>query len=146
MAKGETLPLSGLPANGLPLQLAWHREYLRGMVALTSAYYFVLVPAETPGDLALREFEFITHTGRPAGKIYANPLQLISPRDPDLTACGPLPVQCPRELALLLRLQQRSAAASYVLPKIVPSGAPPAWSRGTISTKDRQTLWRAGGA
>jgi len=132
--------------SGPELNLAWHRQHLPGMVALTSAYYFLLVPAETSGDLALVEYEVVTHTGRPAGKIYANPLQLISPRDPDLTASGPNPLQCPREVALVRRLYERAAAASYILPRIVPTGAAPAWARGTISAKDRNSLWRAGGA
>jgi hypothetical protein len=128
------------------LHLAWHREHLPGMVALTSPYYFLLVPVETPGNLALSEFDYITHVGRPAGTIYANPLQLISLRDPELTELGAAPVQCPREVALIQALHRRAAAASHILPQIVPTRARPPWARGTISGKDRQTLWRGGGA
>jgi hypothetical protein len=116
------------------------------MVALASPYYFLLVPADTTGTLALIEFEYVTHMGRPAGKIYANQLQLISPRDPDLTVDGGAPVQCPRELALLQALYRRASAASYVLPRVVPTATMPPWARGSISGKDRLTLWRAGGA
>lgn len=128
------------------VHLAWHREHLSGMVALTSAYYFVLVPADTSGTLAMIEFEYVTHMGRPAGKIYANPLQLISPRDPDLTVDGAASIRCPRETALIQALYRRAAAASYVLPRIVPTETMPPWARGTISGKDRHSLWRGGGA
>jgi hypothetical protein len=116
------------------------------MVALTSPYYFLLVPAETSGSLALIEFEYVTDTGRPAGKLYANQLQLISPRDPELTVDDAVARPCPKEMALVQALARRAVAASYVLPRIVPTGTMPAWSRGAISAKDRQTLWRAGGA
>jgi len=133
-------------SSGADLHLAWHREHVPGMVALTSPYYFLLVPAETSGNLALIEFEYITHLGRPAGRIYANQLQLISPRDPELTVDGGAPVQCQRELALLQALHRRASTASYALPRIVPTATMPPWARGSISGKDRHTLWRAGGA
>jgi hypothetical protein len=132
--------------SGPELNLAWHRQHLPGVVAMTSAYYFLLVPAETSGDLALVEYEYVTHTGRPVGRIYANPLQLISPRDPELTAGGATSLQCPKEMALVQTLYLRAGAASYILPRIVPTGTMPLWARGTISSKARHALWRAGGA
>ena len=68
-----------------PLHLAWHREHLHGIVALTSAYYFLLVPAETSGNLALIEFDLITQTGRPAGR------QDLREPAPTHLATGPRP-------------------------------------------------------
>jgi len=124
--------------------LAWHRSHLPEMLTPGGAYYFVLVPADTPGELALIALEYVTDTGRPAGTLYASQLELISPRDPELTAGGP--PQCPREIALLQRLRERATAAAHILPAIVPTGAAPEWARGTLSAEDRHTLWRAGGA
>lgn len=126
--------------------LAWYCGHVPAMVAMTSAYYFLLVPVETTRQLALIEYERITHVGRPSGTLYISQLQLLSPRDPDLTVSGPPPIECPRERALLRRLQERATAASYVLPEIVPTGAAPGWARGMITARDRSTLWRAGGA
>jgi len=126
--------------------LAWHRSHLPEMLAPSGTYFFVLVPVDTSGELAQSEMEYVTDTGRPAGKLYANPLQLISPRDPELTAGGPAPLHCPREMALIQRLCERATAAAHILPPIVSTGAAPPWSRGTISDKVRRTLWRAGGA
>src|SRR6476620_818383 len=94
-------PTVATGSSGPELNLAWHRQHLPGMVAMTSPCYYPLVPAETSAELALVEYEYVTHTGRPAGRIYANPLQLISPRDPDLTAAGATSIQCPKEVTLI---------------------------------------------
>ena len=107
---------------------------------------YVLVLEGMDSTLALVEVAVITDTGRPREMLHANQLQLASPRDPDLTLTGAESLFCEREKALISNLVGRAKAASYVLPEIIPTGAPPPWSRFTVSPHVRRTLWRAGGA
>jgi hypothetical protein len=107
---------------------------------------YVLVPEGTAAALALIEVEVVSDAGRPWERLRVNPLQLASPRDPDLPISPAKPLVCEREAALLANLQRNALAASFVLPEIVPTEAPPPWARFTLSTHTRLTLWRAGGA
>jgi hypothetical protein len=107
---------------------------------------YVLVPEDTGSNLALIELEVIGDSGRPRERLLTNQLQLASPRDPDLTLTGAEPLFCERERALISHLLGRAKAASSVLPEIIPTGAPPPWSRFTVSPHVRRTLWKAGGA
>lgn len=125
--------------------LAWHQLHVPPMV-LGSLLLYVLIPEDTGSELALVEVGCISDTGRPGERLRANQLQLASPRDPDLTLSGTEPLYCRRERALIANLVSRAKAASYVLPEIIPTGAPPPWSRFTVSRHARMTLWRAGGA
>jgi hypothetical protein len=110
------------------------------------ALRYVLVPADTAAKLVLIDVEVISDAGRPYEKIKANPLQLASPRDPDLTLSQEKLLVCERETALLASLRTKALAASIVLPEIVPTEAPPPWARFTVSAHARLTLWRAGSA
>jgi hypothetical protein len=107
---------------------------------------YVLVPEGTAAALALIEVEVVSDAGRPWERLRVNPLQLASPRDPDLPISPAKPLLCERETALLANLQRKAHAASFVLPEIVPTEAPPPWARFTVSSHTRLTLWRAGGA
>jgi len=126
--------------------LAWHQFHISPIVMGSLPLLYVLVPEGTDSKLTLIEVECISDTGRPREKLRANQLQLASPRDPDLTLSGAEPLFCERERALIANLLNRAQAASFVLPEILPTGAPPSWSRFTVSPHARRTLWRAGGA
>jgi hypothetical protein len=106
---------------------------------------YVLIPEGTESKLALIEVDCITDTGRLRERLRVNQLQIASPRDPELTLSG-AELYCERERALISNLVGRAKDASYVLPEILPTGAPPPWSRFTVSPHARRTLWRAGGA
>jgi hypothetical protein len=94
----------------------------------------------------LIEVEVVSDTGRPWERLKTHPLQLASPRDPDLPISPAKSLLCARETALIESLRSKAFAASFVLPEIVPTEAPPPWARFTLSTHTRLTLWRAGGA
>jgi hypothetical protein len=126
--------------------LAWHQSHVSPIVLGSLSLQYVLIPEGMESKLALIEVDCITDTGRLRERLRVNPLQLASPRDPDLTLSGAKPLVCERERALIASLVRRAEAASYVLPEIIPTGAPPPWSRFTVSPHVRRTLWRAGGA
>ena len=140
----EVWPESDL--TGRRFHLAWHQFHVSPIVIGSLPLLYVLVPEGTDSKLSLIELEVIGDSGRPREKLHANQLQLASPRDPDLTLSGAEPLFCEREKALISNLVDRAKAASYVLPEIIPTGAPPPWSRFTVSPHVRKTLWRAGGA
>jgi hypothetical protein len=155
MAPGEPSPVvekPGAPADPnlvttrpMRFHLAWHQSHVASIVIGSLPLLYVLVPEGTDSKLALLELEVIGDSGRPREMLHTNQLQLASPRDPDLTLAGAEPLLCEREKALISNLVGRAKAASYVLPEIIPTGAPPQWSRFTVSTHARRTLWRAGG-
>jgi hypothetical protein len=146
VALGENQSPDEPASSTLRFHLAWHQLHVSPIVIGSLPLLYVLVPEGMDSKLALVELEIIGDSGRPREMLATNQLQLASPRDPDLTIAGSEPLFCERERALISTLISRAKAASYVLPEIVPTDAPPPWARFTVSSHVRRTLWRAGGA
>jgi hypothetical protein len=121
----EVLTWPGSELTGRRFHLAWHQSHVSPIVIGSLPLLYVLVPEGTDSKLSLIELEVIGDSGRPREKLHANQLQLASPRDPDLTLTGAESLFCEREKALISNLVGRAKAASYVLPEIIPTGAPP---------------------
>jgi hypothetical protein len=141
----EVLTWPGSELTGRRFHLAWHQSHVAAIVLGSCPLLYVLVPEGMDSTLALVEVAVITDTGRPREMLHANQLQFASPRNPEITLSG-AELYCERERALIAKLVSGAKAASYVLPEIIPTGAPPPWSRFTVSPHVRRTLWRVGGA
>lgn len=127
--------------------IGWFQQHVTTFNLEGRQLRYVLVPETATDIIEIFTVDEITDAGRVVGRAHVNPLQLASPRDPDLTQDPGTKVTCIKEAALVANLKARASAAgnSPLLPEIVLTTEPPKWARFTVSQHLRGRLWRAEG-